>query len=59
MDIIEDGVTGAMFDGEDVSALLDAVARCPQKSDGACRRNAERFSPEHFDQAMREVLRLG
>lgn len=57
-DIVEDGVTGAMFDGDDVSALLDAVARCPANCDDSCRRSAERFSPEHFDAAMLDALAL-
>lgn len=58
VDIVDDGVTGAMFEGEDVAAILDAVARCPADCDVACRTSAERFAPEHFDRAVLAALKL-
>lgn len=58
LDIVEDGVTGAMFDNENADEVLHAIAACPKNCDEACRRSAERFTPAKFDEAMLRHLPL-
>jgi glycosyltransferase involved in cell wall biosynthesis len=40
--------TGSFFSEPTANALLDAIARCPNQADAACRSNALRFSTERF-----------
>jgi len=56
LDIVRDGVTGALFGGDSTASLLEAVARCPAAGARACRVNAERFAPARFDAALRAVI---
>lgn len=51
LDIVEDGVTGALFDEPTVESLLDAVARAPVNGT-ACRAAAERFGEDAFDRGI-------
>ncbi len=51
LDIVIDGVTGALFDDPTPEALAAAAARAP-RDESACRQNAERFSEAIFDRAV-------
>jgi glycosyltransferase involved in cell wall biosynthesis len=56
LDIVTQGVTGCMFEGDDVAAVLCAIEECPKGCDQACRSAAERFAPENFDRAFLGAL---
>ena len=48
LETVIDGLTGALFDDDSPESLLEAIDRAPDDPD-PCRRNAVRFSPDHFD----------
>lgn len=52
LDIVREGVTGAMFDEPTPRAIVEAVERLPRDCSGACRADAERFAEPVFDAAM-------
>lgn len=64
LDIVRDGVTGAMFhapasgdrDGAMVDAMREAMARVEGIGPRACRSNAERFSYERFAREIAEEV---
>jgi glycosyltransferase involved in cell wall biosynthesis len=56
LETVVDGVTGAFFGEPTPRALLEAIAKCPDRCAAACRENAARFTPSRFDQAMREQI---
>jgi glycosyltransferase involved in cell wall biosynthesis len=59
LDILEDGVTGSLFEGATAEAVAAAAARVPQREAcaAACRARALRFSEAAFDDAMRCAIR--
>ena len=56
LDSVIDGETGAFFEGESPEAIRDAAERASSCAHTACRRNAERFGTERFQQAVRQVM---
>lgn len=52
LDTVVDGVTGALFEGEQLDDIIPAIIRCPQRCDAACRVHAERFHDSQFDAAI-------
>lgn len=56
LESVVDGVTGALFERDDVESLLEAVQGCPRDSAAACRENARRFSEARFDQQIRQQI---
>lgn len=57
MDIVIDGVNGALFDTPTAAEIVAAAERCPHGADAACRAGAMRFREERFDQEIRALLR--
>ncbi len=59
LDIVTDGVTGALFEGESTGSILAAIARCPDPAASAapCRASAERLGEEAFDTGIRARVR--
>lgn len=55
LDIVQDGVTGALCDGS-VRALADAAERAVSCDSAACVENAQRFGEARFESAIRDVL---
>jgi len=60
LDTVVDGVTGVLYDAVDedhaISAMVEAIARCPAPDSPAIRGNSERFAESVFLAAMgREV----
>jgi glycosyltransferase involved in cell wall biosynthesis len=53
LDTVVEGQTGAFFDDPTPEAIVETAARAPRGSAQRCRANAERFSEEVFDEAMR------
>ncbi len=52
LDIVEDGVTGALFDEPSVNGLLEAIGRVPTNADAACAARAGRFAEARFATGM-------
>lgn len=55
LETVVDGVTGAFFHAQTAEALVEAIQRFengPQPSAQACRDNALRFTPAHFQQSF-------
>lgn len=55
---VVDGVTGVLFDEQSVEAVIDGIRRLERTriDPAACRRNAERFSPERFRAELSRVI---
>lgn len=55
---VVDGVTGVLFDEQSVEAVIDGIRRLERTriDPVACRRNAERFSPERFRAELSRVI---
>lgn len=59
LDTVIDAKTGTHFHEQTVTALLEAVDRCPRHNALACREHAERFSEDRFaEQIKREIRAL-
>ncbi|MFI4883073.1 MAG: glycosyltransferase, partial [Phycisphaerales bacterium JB064] len=56
LDIVQDGITGALCDGSPQS-LADAATRAAACDPAACVANAQRFSEDRFERAIEAVLR--
>lgn len=60
LETVIEGVTGWFFAEQNVDSLMKAIERFESDADvispEACRRNAERFSTEHFRQGFRRAL---
>jgi glycosyltransferase involved in cell wall biosynthesis len=56
LDIVEDGITGALFDAATPGAIVAAAARCPTHTALACRAAAERFGGAEFDRRIMAVI---
>jgi len=55
LDIVQDGVTGALCDGSP-QALAEAATRAASCDSSACVANAQRFGEDRFEAAIAEVL---
>jgi glycosyltransferase involved in cell wall biosynthesis len=55
-DMVEEGVSGALFADATPGALLDAIRRCPRDRGADCRRAGERFAEDRFDRGMLEQI---
>jgi glycosyltransferase involved in cell wall biosynthesis len=60
LETVIEGETGLFFHEQSISAIQDAVARFESEADkfkpDACRKNAERFSPEVFREKLRTAV---
>ena len=56
LDVVQDGITGAMCDGSP-RALAQAAERASKCESSACVANAQRFSEHRFEAAIEAVLR--
>ncbi|MBX3365986.1 MAG: glycosyltransferase [Phycisphaeraceae bacterium] len=59
LDIVRDGVTGALFDEPTPEALIEATERVPrarQATSDSCEKFAARFAEDRFDRQMREAI---
>lgn len=61
LETVIDGVTGLLFKEQKVDSLVDALERYERGehdiSPAACRKNAERFSPERFREEIAAVIK--
>lgn len=58
LDIVQDGISGVLFDTQTISSLVDAIERCQriQFKPLTLRKRAERFSKERFKAEFKEFL---
>ncbi|HYE02084.1 MAG TPA: glycosyltransferase [Phycisphaerales bacterium] len=56
LDIVSDGLTGALFSEPQAGALVAAAARAPRECAAACRASAERFCEARFDAELRGAI---
>ena len=59
LDIVRDGVTGALFDEATPEAILEAVDRLPRDrraTSESCEKFAARFAEDRFDRQMLEAI---
>lgn len=59
LDIVRDGVTGALFDEPTPEALVEATERVPrarQATSDSCEKYAARFAEDRFDRQMLEAI---
>ncbi len=56
LETVLEGRTGSFFDEPNAQALLAAADACPKDAGENCRANAERFSEQVFDQAIRAEI---
>ncbi len=56
-DTVIDNKTGALFQEQTASSLLEAIARCPKHAELACEEHAAKFSEAKFQQQISAVIR--
>ena len=56
LETVLEGRTGSFFDEPNAEALLEAAEKCPSGLDENCRMNAEKFSEQRFDDAIRAEI---
>ena len=61
LETVTDGVTGVLFDRQDVDAVIDAIRRCDalEIDEAAQAASAARFAPIRFQERFVEALRSG
>ncbi len=56
LETVLEGRTGSFFDEPNAQALLDATKSCPAHAEANCRAQAQRFSEQVFDDAIRAEI---